>query len=580
MQQNFGVMDNFNIKVKKWLTEEYDKATKDEILRLQNEEPEFLKDAFYKDLEFGTGGLRGVMGVGTNRMNQYTVGAATQGLANYLKATFNGKSVKVAIAYDSRLQSEYFASIAADVLSANGIYCFLFESLRSTPELSFAVRHLECHAGIVITASHNPKEYNGYKVYWQDGGQLVPPHDHNVIEEVNKIDSIDKVEWIRDESLVQFIGEDIDKEYLKMLTSLSVNPEAIRQKNDIKIVYTPLHGSGVVMIPKALEAFGFKNVTLVEEQAVPDGNFPTTPYPNPEEKSTLQMALDKAKEIGADLVMATDPDADRVGVAVRNQRGEMVLINGNAMAALLTYYILSHKKKDNQLSKNDFVVKTVVTTDLIKDIADNHKVGCFNVLTGFKYIAEKIRENETKKQFICGGEESYGFLIGDAVRDKDANATCCIFAEMTAACIAQNKTVIELLYDIYRKYGCYRDSQVSITKKGQSGAEEIVKIMETYRSTPPDMIANSPVVKMIDYKTKKSFDFANKKVESLALPVSDVIQYYTENGTIVTVRPSGTEPKIKFYFSVREKSRDFESMEEVERLLDNRIEKCKLSLGL
>jgi phosphoglucomutase len=571
-------MNNIDIKIKKWLTEGYDKATKDEILRLQKEDPELLKDAFYKDLEFGTGGLRGVMGVGTNRMNQYTVGAATQGLANYLKSTFKGKHVKVAIAYDSRLQSEYFASVVTDVLSANGVYCFLFESLRSTPELSFTVRYLECHAGIVITASHNPKEYNGYKVYWQDGGQLVPPHDCNIIKEVNKIDSIDKVRWERNDLQVQTIGEEIDEEYLKMLTSLSVNPKTAQQKNNIKIVYTPLHGSGVVMVPKALKAFGFNHVTLVKEQSVPNGNFPTTPYPNPEEKSTLQMALDKAEKIGADLVMATDPDADRVGVAVRNQRGEMVLINGNAMATLLTYYILSHKKKYNELSKSDFVVKTIVTTDLIKDIADDHKVDCIDVLTGFKYIAEKIRENEKKKRFICGGEESYGFLIGDKVRDKDANATCCIFAEMTACMALQNKTVIDLLYDIYHQYGCYREGQVSITKKGQSGAEEIAKMMETYRNTPPDMIANSVVVKMIDYKFQKCFDFVNKKVETLTFPVSDVVQYYTENGTIVTVRPSGTEPKIKFYFSVKENAKDFESMEEIEALLDNRIEKCKLSV--
>ena len=568
-------MNDTSNKVKRWLEEKYDQATKNEILRLQREDPELLTDAFYKNLEFGTGGLRGVMGVGTNRMNQYTVGAVTQGLANYLRTTFKGRQVKVAIAYDSRLQSDYFASVVADVLSANGIYCFVFESLRSTPELSFTVRHLKCHAGIVITASHNPKEYNGYKVYWQDGGQLVPPHDDNIITEVNNIDSLNKIKWKRDEARVQIIGEDIDNEYLKMLTSLSVNPKAIQKKNDLKIVFTPLHGTGIVMIPKALKAFGFKNVTLVDEQSVPDGNFPTTPYPNPEEKSTLKMALEKAEKIGADLVMATDPDADRVAVAVRNERGEMVLLNGNTIASLLTYYLLSEKRERSKLSGNDFVVKTIVTTDLIKDIAHDYEVDCVDVLTGFKYIAEKIRVNEGEKRFICGGEESYGFLIGDKVRDKDANAVCCIFAEMTAWVALQNKTVIDLLYEIYRKYNCYKEDQVSITKEGESGIEDIALIMEAYRNMPPDKIANSHIVKMFDYKIQKCFDFANKKVETLTLPIADVIQYQTENGTLITVRPSGTDPKIKFYFSVKENAEDFENMEEVEELLENRIEKCK-----
>ncbi len=573
-------MNSVDYKINTWLKEDYDSITKDEIIRLRREDPEFLQDAFYKNLEFGTGGLRGIMGVGTNRMNQYTVGAATQGLANYLNAQFKGQEIKVAIAYDSRLKSDYFAGIATDVLSANGIHCYLFDALRSTPELSFTVRYLHCQAGIVITASHNPKEYNGYKVYWKDGGQLVPPHDKNIIAEVNKVDSLDKVKRERDASKVQIIGKNIDDAYLKMLTSLSINPEAIRAKSDLKIVFTPLHGTGVVMVPRVLDALGFQNVVLVEEQAVPDGNFPTTPYPNPEERSALEMALQKADQIGADLVMATDPDADRVGVAVRNHNGEMVLIDGNSMAALLTYYILSQKEQREELVKGDFIVKTIVTTELIRDIAHDFKVDCFDVLTGFKYIAEKIKKYEGKKQFLCGGEESYGFLIGDNVRDKDANATCSLFAEMVAYVALQGKTAIDLLHDLYRRYRCYRESQLSITKKGENGAEEIKNIMETFRNAPLDTIANSPVVKMFDYKSRKFFDFIKKEVVALKLPVSDVIQYHTENGTIVTVRPSGTEPKIKFYFSVREDAKDFENIEEVEMLLDIRIEKCKQSLEL
>lgn len=565
-------------KIDDWLAGDYDLATKNEILRLEKENPEELVDAFYQNLEFGTGGLRGIMGVGTNRMNKYTVAKATQGLANYLRDTFPDDLIKVAIAYDSRNNSSYFADIATDVLTANGIICCLFEELRPTPELSFAVRELNCLAGIVITASHNPKEYNGYKVYWRDGGQLVPPHDHNVINEVNQIKSIDHIKWNRIPTYVEMIGKEFDDIYLKKIRSLSFRNDRKQQPYDLKIVYTPLHGTGITLIPNALKSFGFPNVSIVEKQAHPDGDFPTAPYPNPEEKSTLMMALEQAEKEGADLVLATDPDADRVGIAVRNTQNELVLLNGNHLAALLTYYIVSEKSKKNELRNNQFVVKTIVTTDLIHDIAKDYNISCYNVLTGFKYIAEKIKELEGEQQFLCGGEESYGFLTGDFVRDKDAVSTCCMMAELTSWALSKGETVVELLEKLFSVYTFYKDAQISLTKKGQSGSEEIKKMMTEFRTTPPKSIGKSKVVRIVDYLTKKDLSFYDDIIETETdLPISDVIQFYMEDHSLLTVRPSGTEPKIKFYISVKEKI-DKENIDQVEKELDNRIEEIKKSL--
>lgn len=565
-------------KIDDWLAGDYDLATKNEILRLEKENPEELVDAFYQNLEFGTGGLRGIMGVGTNRMNKYTVAKATQGLANYLRDTFPDDLIKVAIACDSRNNSSYFADIATDVLTANGIICCLFEELRPTPELSFAVRELNCLAGIVITASHNPKEYNGYKVYWRDGGQLVPPHDHNVINEVNQIKSIDHIKWNRIPTYVEMIGKEFDDIYLKKISSLSFRNDRKKQPYDLKIVYTPLHGTGITLIPNALKSFGFPNVSIVEKQAHPDGDFPTAPYPNPEEKSTLMMALEQAEKEGADLVLATDPDADRVGIAVRNTQNELVLLNGNHLAALLTYYIVSEKSKKNELRNNQFVVKTIVTTDLIHDIAKDYNISCYNVLTGFKYIAEKIKELEGEQQFLCGGEESYGFLTGDFVRDKDAVSTCCMIAELTSWTLSKGETVVELLEKLFSVYAFYKDAQISLTKKGQSGSEEIKKMMTEFRTTPPKSIGKSKVVRIVDYLTKKDLSFYDDIIETETnLPISDVIQFYMEDHSLLTVRPSGTEPKIKFYISVKEKI-DKENIDQVEKELDNRIEEIKKSL--
>lgn len=569
-------MDNtIQSKIASWLNGNYDQATKDEITRLQQENPEELTDAFYRDLEFGTGGLRGIMGVGTNRMNRYTVGAATQGLANYLKMQFPGEDIKVAIAFDSRNNSNNFARKSADILSANGIVCYLFEELRPTPELSFAVRYLQCNAGIVITASHNPKEYNGYKVYWKDGGQLVPPHDKNVIGEVQKVDSIDKIKWGGDnlQNLIKIIGKEVDEVYLNAVKSLSLNPEVITRHADLKIVFTPLHGTGI-MVPKALAKYGFSNVSVVESQAKPDGNFPTVSYPNPEEKSALALALQDAELQHADLVMATDPDADRVGVAIRNADGQMELLNGNMVASLLTYYILSEKKRKGDLKETDFVVKTIVTTDLLQEIADSFNIACFDVLTGFKYIAEKIDEHEGKRRFLCGGEESYGFLIGDFVRDKDAVSTCCLVAELAAFLADQNKTMADLLNDLYHQYAFFKEEQVSITKKGKSGAEEIQKMMKTFRDNPMKEINGSRVCKIKDYLSGQVCDVLKDTTSPTGLPKSDVLQFFTEDHSSVTVRPSGTEPKIKFYISVREK-KEGNTVECIHEILDQRIENIK-----
>lgn len=566
-----------------WLNEGYDQQTKDEIVRLQKENPQELVEAFYRTLEFGTGGLRGIMGVGTNRMNQYTVGFATQGLANYLNKCFRGNKVKVVISHDSRLRSREFAQITASILSANKIQVFLFEDLRPTPELSFAVRHLKCNAGIMITASHNPKEYNGYKVYWQDGGQLVPPHDKNVIKEVNKITSLSQVKWNGDDSLIKIIGEDVDKVYLDKIAKLTLNPAAIKKAKNLKIVYTPLHGTGITMVPKALDMYGFKNVYLVDEQAVPDGNFPTVKSPNPEEKSALELALKKADEVEADLILATDPDADRVGIAVRNAEGKMQLLNGNQTGSLLFHYMLSQWQSNKKLNGNQFVVKTVVTTDLISAIATDYNVECMDVLTGFKYIAEAILKNEGKKEFVVGGEESYGYLIGDFVRDKDSVSACCLIAEMAAFYFANgkvnHKTLTDALHDIYKSYGFYKEDLLSLTKKGKAGVEEIQQMMADFRKNPPKILGGQPVVMMKDYAVSKSYDLVNHCNTIIELPTSNVLQFFTADNSKITVRPSGTEPKIKFYFSVVEHIKKRSDIATEEAKLNAKIEQLKKDIA-
>ena len=561
-----------------WLNGNYDEDVKKEIKRMQKNDLAALSDAFYRTLEFGTGGLRGILGVGTNRMNKYTVGFATQGLANYLIKCFK-ENIKVAISFDSRNFSTEFAQIAANILAANEIQVYLFDSLRPTPELSFAVRHLQCNAGIMITASHNPKEYNGYKVYWNDGGQLVPPHDKNVIAEVNKIKEVDQVKWDGRPDLIRSIGKDIDNVYLTLIRRLSLHPEAVAAAKKFSIVYTPLHGTGISVVPQALADFGFNNVHIVEEQAVTDGNFPTVKSPNPEEHAALELAIEKAKKVKADIVLATDPDADRVGIAVRREDGEYQLFNGNQTATLLFHYMLSQTKIN--LENNLFVVKTIVTTDLIDEIASDYNVECFNVLTGFKYIAEKIRQNEGKKQFLVGGEESYGYLVGDFVRDKDAVSACCLIAEMAAYyMINTKKSLIDVLGDLYRQYQYYKEDMVSLTEPGEAGMQAIQQRMSDLREQYPRELGGQQVVRVHDYKTQHTCNMLSTTDDRIELPISNVLQFLTADGSKVTVRPSGTEPKIKFYFSVCEAMEPEQSLEEVDNLLKERIASLKKDLGL
>jgi phosphoglucomutase len=540
-------------RAKIWLSDSFDEETRTQVREMISNNPQEVVESFYQDLEFGTGGLRGIMGVGTNRMNKYTVGMATQGLANYLKKIFPGNErIKVAIAYDCRNNSPYFARITADVFSANGIYVYLFEALRPTPELSFAIRHLGCQSGIVITASHNPKEYNGYKAYWEDGSQLIPPHDKNVISEVQKITSISEVKFNGINANIEMIGEKIDQLYLEKVHQLSLSPEAIRESKNLKIVYTPLHGTGGVLVPAALRKFGFENVSVVAEQAIYDGNFPTVKSPNPEEPAAMEMAIMQAEKEGADLVMATDPDADRVGIAVRDLEGKFILLNGNQTAVLLIYYLLMKWRDNKKLTGKEFIVKTIVTSEILKDIADKFNVECFDVLTGFKWIAEIIRLNEGKKTYIAGGEESYGLMTGDFVRDKDAVSSCALIAETAAWAAAKGKSLYELLIDIYLEFGLYRESLISVTKKGKSGSEEIKKMMEDYRSTPPAEINGSKVVMIKDYQFLVSKDTITNASTPISLPKSNALQFFLEDGSKISIRPSGTEPKIKFYFGVRE----------------------------
>ncbi len=559
-------------KVNLWLNGNYDQETKEEIKRLQTSSPDELTESFYRNLEFGTGGLRGIMGVGTNRMNKYTVGIATQGFANYLKKVYGNAEIKAAIAHDSRNNSRYFAETAANVFAANGIKVYLFENLRPTPELSFTIRHLGCQAGLVITASHNPKEYNGYKAYWNDGGQLVPPHDKNVMEEVNAISGADEVQWSGGEANISTLGKGMDDTFIDMVKSLSIYPEVIEKQKDLKIVYTPLHGTGITLVPQVLQRFGFNNVHIVEEQATPDGNFPTVVYPNPEESETMSIGLKKAKELDADILLGTDPDGDRVGIGIKNSKGEWMLMNGNQTAVLAFNYVIEARKTKGIAKPDDMVVKTIVTTNLIDDIAAANGVTCYNVLTGFKWIAELITEKLGKENFIIGGEESYGLMIGDKLRDKDAISAVAMLSEMAAYEKNKGRSLFEKLLDLYVQYGYYKESLISITKKGMRGAEEIAEMMQEYRQNPPSVIAGTPVVQLLDYDKQVGKNLQSGNVWDIELPKSNVLQFILEDGSKISARPSGTEPKIKFYFSVKTRLESVEKFEETQKKMYDKIQ--------
>jgi len=569
-------------KAQVWLNGNYDQETKNTIQDLIDNNPNELIESFYRDLEFGTGGLRGIMGVGSNRMNKYTVGSATQGFSNYLRVNFPEHSqLKVAIAFDSRNNSKYFAQVAADVFSANGIKVYLFENLKPTPELSFAIRQFGCQGGIVITASHNPKEYNGYKAYWDDGGQIISPHDKNVITEVNNIESIDKVNFNGKSELIEIVGDDFDEIYLKNIKALSLSPDIIEKQSDFKIVYTPIHGTGVKLVPDALKLFGFKDVQVVKEQSEPlgNGNFPTVKSPNPEETAALAMAIEQAKASNADLVMATDPDADRVGIAVRDGN-DFVLLNGNQAATILIYYLLKKWEANGKLTGKEFIVKTIVTSELLAEIAKKHQVKYYDVLTGFKFIADIIKRLEGKEIFIGGGEESYGYLVGDFVRDKDAVISCAMIAEAAAWAKDNGTGMLELLKQIYLEYGFYKEKLVSVVRKGKSGAEEIQKIMSDFRSTPPTQMGGSKVVIIKDYQSSQSIDLANNTKTTIDLPKSNVLQFFTEDGSKVSVRPSGTEPKIKFYFGLKAKLNSIDDYDNLNNQLQEKIDLIVKELNL
>lgn len=565
--------------INQWLNGSYDQQTKNDIQQLLDKEAYTeLTDAFYRNLEFGTGGLRGIMGAGSNRINKYTIGTATQGLSNYLLKKYPGEQIKVAIAHDSRNNSDYFAKITADVFSANGIHVYFFKELRPTPELSFAIRELGCKSGVMLTASHNPKEYNGYKAYGNDGGQFTSPDDKEVMNEVAKITSIDEVKFDRIDSNVELIGEDIDQLYLDRITALSVSPEAISRQKDLKIVYSPIHGTGITLVPKALAQFGFTNLTVVEEQSKPDGNFPTVVYPNPEEKEAMTLALKKAAEIDADLVLATDPDADRVGIAVKNNNNEWVLLNGNQTGSLLIHYLLTAWEEKGKIDGNQYIVKTIVTSNLIEEIAKSKKVTYYNTLTGFKWIGQLITSLQGKKTFIVGGEESYGYSVGELVRDKDAVISCAFIAEMTAYYKDKGSSLYNALIDMYAQHGLYREELVSLTKKGKTGAEEIKAMMEKFRNNPPAELGGSKVTTLKDYELRIETDLNTGKTTPLELPKSDVLQFITADGSIVSARPSGTEPKIKFYCSVNAPLADKTKFDEVNEGLGAKIHRLMSDL--
>ncbi len=568
-------------KAQMWLDGHYDEATKKQVKYLIDNDRKELVESFYKDLEFGTGGLRGIMGVGTNRMNIYTVGAATQGLANYLKKNFAGEQIRVAIGHDSRNNSRLFSVHVADIFASNGFTVFLFDALRPTPELSFAIRELKCHSGVVVTASHNPKEYNGYKAYWTDGAQVTPPHDKNIIEEVNKITDVNMIQTGKHPENITILDEKFDEIYLNKVHELSLSPECVKKHHDMKIIYTPIHGSGVRLVPASLKKFGFTNVKLVPEQAVVDGNFPTVESPNPEERKTMSMAIDLAAKEGADLVLATDPDSDRIGVALRNQKGEYVLLNGNQTLVLLMSYQLTRWAELGKLDGKQYVVKTIVTSQMANAVAEHFKVKCYDCLTGFKYIAKIIRENEGKTKYIGGGEESFGYLGGDYVRDKDAVSACSLAAEAAAwAKETMGLTLYEWLQELYVKYGFYREGLVSVVRKGKEGAELIQQMMVDFRANPPKTIVGSPVVKINDYLTLETTCLKTGAKTPIEQDKSNVLQWFTEDGTIVSVRPSGTEPKIKFYFGVKAPLASVADFEQVQAQLDAKIGAIKKDLKL
>jgi len=565
-------MDAATLKnIDTWLSGNYDAATKQAIEKLKANNPADLEESFYRSLEFGTGGLRGIMGVGTNRMNKYTVGMATQGFANYLKKSFVGEEIKVAIGHDSRNNSRFFAETTANVFASNGIKVFLFEALRPTPELSFAIRMLGCKGGVVCTASHNPKEYNGYKAYWDDGAQLVPPHDKNVIKEVEAISSVDDVKWSGGEANITIMGKEMDDQYIQMVKGLSVYPEIIAKQHNLKIVYTPIHGTGVTLVPKVLQAFGFTNVHVVEEQATPDGNFPTVVYPNPEETETMSIGLQKAKESDADILLGTDPDADRVGVGVKNHKGEWVLMNGNQTAVLAFAYMIEARKNKGIAKPNDMVISTIVTTEMINEVAKQNNVACYNVLTGFKWIASLLKEKEGKENYIVGGEESFGLMIGDKVRDKDAVSAVALLCEMAAVEKNNGRTLFDKMIDLYIKYGFYYETLISITKKGMNGQKEIADMMEGYRNNPPSSINGSKVAHLLDYELSIGKDLLTGETWKIELPKSNVLQFITADGSKISARPSGTEPKIKFYFSVKTTLNSKSEFDEKYALLKNKI---------
>ncbi|MCL1934150.1 MAG: phospho-sugar mutase [Candidatus Azobacteroides sp.] len=577
------LLEQVQAKAKAWLSREYDEATRKSVQELlDKEDPADLIDAFYRDLEFGTGGLRGIMGVGSNRMNQYTVGAATQGLANYLKKEFADlPEIKVVIGHDCRNNSRRFAEISADIFSANGIKAYLFPDLRPTPEVSYAIRTLGCQSGIIITASHNPKEYNGYKAYWNDGAQVISPHDHNIIAEVNAITSIKEINFKGNPALIQILDETIDKRFIRDLLTISLSPEAIERQKTIKIVYTPLHGTGGTLIPAALKAMGFTNIIHVPEQDVVSGDFPTVVSPNPEEPAALKMAVEKAIETGADLVMASDPDADRVGAAVRNEAGEFVLLNGNQTLLIFIYYLITRWRETGKLTGKEYVVKTIVSTESVESIAKKNGIKMYDCYTGFKWIADVMRKNEGKKIYIGGGEESYGFLAEDFVRDKDAVSACMLLAEIAAWAADNGKTLYRLLQDIYVEYGFSKEKGISVVRKGKSGAEEIEAMMKNFREKPMREIAGSKVIFIKDFVKLIGKDLLDNESVSLDMPTtSNVLQYFTEDQTKVSIRPSGTEPKIKFYIEIHSKVASHEELATAEAAAEVKIGEVRRSLGI
>ena len=570
-------------KANKWLGSEYDEETRTLVkAMLENEDKTDLIESFYKDLEFGTGGLRGIMGAGTNRMNIYTVGAATQGLANYLKVAFADlDEIKVVVGHDVRNNSRKFAEIVADIFSANGIKVYLFDSCRPTPEMSFAIRHFGCQSGVIITASHNPKEYNGYKAYWNDGAQMIAPHDVNTIKYVNEVTDVNQIKFQGDKSKIQIIGEDVDKIFLDKVKSLSLSPEAIKKHHDMKIVYTPIHGTGLKLIPQSLHNFGFTNIISVPEQEELSGDFPTVASPNPEEPSAMAMGIAKAKETGAEIVMASDPDADRIGLVIRDNNGEYVLINGNQIVMIFLNYLMTRNTELGTLKGNEYIVKTIVTTETIKAIAEAQNIKMYDCFTGFKWIADVMRKNEGVARYLGGGEESYGFLAEDFVRDKDAVSAISLMAEIAAWAKDKGMNMTEMLLDIYLKYGFSQEKGISLVRKGKSGAEEIIAIMKQFRETPPKQLAGSPVVTIKDYQTLVMTDVKNGTTSRLDMPAtSNVLQYFTADGTKVSVRPSGTEPKIKFYLEVHEPLASAEEYDNVRDMANKKIERLVKDLGI